>query len=68
MTNTMKETKEDLPKICNTCDHCIYIGEGDYICDANEPIIVMEDHCPNDNFWYCTGCDYEDIEFYGEEE
>ena len=27
------------------CDNCVYIGEGDFICDkgAGEPVIVVED-------------------------
>lgn len=48
-------------KVCVNCDHCIYIGEGDYICDADDkPIIVMEDHCPNDNYLCCGGADWEE--------
>ena len=42
------------------CEHCIYIGEGDYICDADsELVLVMEEHCPNDNYWYCAGTEWE---------
>ena len=48
-------------KICITCDHCIYIGEGDYICDSGDiPVIIMEEHLPNDNYWCCAGTDWED--------
>lgn len=56
----MKKKKDEEIKICLNCSHCIYIGEGDYICDADEPIIVMEEHQPNDNYWYCAGCDWEE--------
>lgn len=57
----MWKTKSKQPKICNTCANCIYIGEGDYICIAdNEPIIVMEDHTPNENFCACNECDWEE--------
>lgn len=60
---------EKKPDICNFCDHCIYIGEGDYICDVDSPpVLVMEDHTPNDNFWYCAGADFEDDEFSIEED
>lgn len=49
------------PKICNNCSHCIYIGEGDYICDAQEtPILVMEEHCPNDKYWWCNESEWEE--------
>ncbi len=52
--------KDDI-KICINCDHCIYVGEGDYICDADsKPILVMEEHCPNDNYWYCAGSEWEE--------
>ena len=51
------------PKICINCSHCIYIGEGDYICDAdNEPIIIMEEHTPNENYWCCAGSEWENDE------
>ncbi len=54
---------KDEIKICNNCDHCIYIGEGDYICDADEkPIIIMEEHLPNDNFWWCASSEWEEEE------
>lgn len=46
-------------KICSNCDHCVYIGDGDYICDVDEPVVVMEDHCPNDNYIYCGLADWE---------
>lgn len=41
-----------------TCANCIYIGEGDYICDSNM-VTVMEDFTPNDNYNYCNECDWE---------
>lgn len=54
------EKRKDDEKICITCDHCIYIGEGDYICDADDnPIIVMEEFSPNDNYWHCAGSEWE---------
>ena len=55
-----KKKQNKIPKICVTCAHCVYIGEGDYICDVDEPIIVMEEHCPNENFCYCGGADWEE--------
>lgn len=54
-------TKKEREKICYNCDHCIYIGEGDYICDADyEPKIVMEEHEPNDNYYWCAGTEWEE--------
>ena len=60
MKNKKKKSKETEFKICPTCTHCVYIGDGDYICDVDEPVIVMEEHIPNDNYWYCAGCDWEE--------
>lgn len=56
-----KHKKDTTPKICSTCDNCIYIGEGDYLCDVNM-VLVMEEHQPNDNYDYCNECDWEPIE------
>ena len=31
-------------RTCETCDHCVYIGEGDFICDRrDEPVLVIDD-------------------------
>ena len=33
-------------KVCSDkCEHCIYIGEGDFICDLNLAIVI-EDWIP----------------------
>lgn len=46
--------------ICNNCEHCIYIGEGASICDADvEPKIILDDWIPTDDFWWCAGSEYE---------
>lgn len=32
------------PRVCETCDHCVYIGEGDFICDRkDDPVLVIID-------------------------
>lgn len=41
-------------RCCDTCDCCVYIGEGDYICDKGTPFIVKEDHCPSDYYCACN--------------
>ena len=41
-------------KCCDTCDCCVYIGEGDYICDKGTPFIVKEDHCPSEYYCACN--------------
>ena len=49
-------------KVCSpeTCDHCMYIGEGDFICfkgidEVNklEGVVVMEDWEPTDMYLHC---------------
>lgn len=50
--------EEDNFKCCDTCDNCIYIGEGDYICDVNY-VLVKEDHIPNEDYNYCNETDWE---------
>lgn len=41
-------------KCCHNCSCCVYIGEGDYICDKGTPFIVMEDHCPSEFYGACN--------------
>lgn len=58
-----KKKKVKKPKKVKTCDQCCncqYIGEGDFVCMLNEPVIVMEDFCPNAEYMYCGGADYEE--------
>lgn len=46
------KNKQRRIRVCHNCSCCVYIGEGDYICDRGVPFIVMEDHCPSD--FYCA--------------
>ena len=39
---------------CHNCSHCIYIGEGDYICDKGSPFICMEEHSPSIYYGACN--------------
>lgn len=55
---TSNDSKTPVPKCCHNCANCIYLGEGDYFCSEND-VIVMEEHCPNDNYNYCNECDWE---------
>ena len=48
--NNKKVTKY---KCCDTCPHCTYIGEGDFICDKGQPFIVKEDWMPSDFYLAC---------------
>ena len=43
-------------KICDPgmCDECIYIGEGDFICDLHQTL-VMADWEPTEDYLICMG-------------
>ena len=54
-------------KICVNCDNCIYVGEGTFICDAQDgPVVVMEDFEPADDYFICGGADWEAGDSYVE--
>ena len=38
-----KHKKVTRHKCCDTCPHCTYIGEGDFICDRGVPFFVKSD-------------------------
>lgn len=54
-----KYRRWDKPRVCDPgmCDHCQYIGEGDFICDVfiNDPegCLVVEDWKSTDNYLRC---------------
>ena len=36
------------------CEHCLYIGEGDFVCDLNDDYkIVIEDFEPTEDYLIC---------------
>lgn len=38
------------------CDHCMYICEGDFICDKEaEAVIVVSDWEPTEDYLWCQG-------------
>ena len=47
------------PRMCDPgmCDHCQYIGEGDFICDRDfsdpEGVLVVSDWEPTENYMRC---------------
>lgn len=45
-------------KNCYCCDHCVYIGEGGYMCDVCSEIVV-DDWAPTEDFYICGGKDFE---------
>lgn len=48
---------KEKPRMCDPgmCDNCIYIGDGDFICDRGpgKPVLVEEDWEPNENYLMC---------------
>lgn len=40
---------------CFDCEHCQYHSEGDSYCDYEEPIFVLEDWMPTEDFRWCEG-------------
>ncbi len=50
---------KEKPRMCDPgmCDHCQYIGEGDFICDRDlsdpEGVLVVEDWEPTANYLSC---------------
>ena len=49
-------------KMCQNCEHCIYLCEGDFICDMDEPTLIMEDWQPTEDYYNCGGVDFEEQE------
>jgi len=54
-----KQHKDE--RCCHLCDHCIYIGDGDYICDESNDIVIA-DWEPTDDYFSCLGKSFESIE------
>lgn len=40
---------------CFNCDHCLYICEGDYICDLDNSLIIEDFSDPTEDFFFCDG-------------
>ena len=45
---------------CFNCNHCTYIGEGDYVCEMSFAFVIR-DWTPNDDFYHCKGKDFENL-------
>lgn len=46
-------------KCCENCDNCVPIGEGDHVCIAGEPVLILDDYEPTEDYLYCDGEAYE---------
>lgn len=52
-----KRNPKDRLKNCHCCDHCIYVGEGGYMCDVHNEIVI-DDFEPTEEFYMCNGKDF----------
>ncbi len=48
-------------RMCETCANLLPIGDGDHICDASSPVMVMEDYEPTDDYCWCKGKHWEEM-------
>ena len=54
----VKKVKRGRRMICDPggCDHCIYVGEGDFLCDNTDDeayVVVMSDWEPTEQYPHC---------------
>lgn len=55
----MSNKKKKRNGTCETCCHCIPIGEGDHICDETDiPELVIEEYAPGEKYLWCGGKKY----------
>lgn len=50
-----KHVMQRCSKCCENCINFTPIGEGDHICIANEPVLILDDYMPTENYFYCKG-------------
>lgn len=46
MTSTERGMSKKEDKTCESCDNCVYVGEGDFACDEKDYEIVIEGWVP----------------------
>ncbi|MCI9626494.1 MAG: hypothetical protein HFI90_06900 [Clostridia bacterium] len=51
--------KKNIVPMCENCENFIPIGEGDHICIAGMPIIVVEEYTPTEDYFWCKGKRFE---------
>jgi len=61
-----RRVKRPIVKSCENCEHCTYIGDGDYVCfaDPSDAQIVKSEHIPTDDYFCCEGKDWSRIGRY----
>lgn len=62
MSKRKKKCRPMSDKInCFNCAHCIYIEDGDYICDMNNEPVLTDFVVPWEAFYQCNGKDYQEL-------
>jgi len=46
-------------KKCETCDECVYIGDGDYVCTKEIParVVLVNHSTPEEDYLWCKNDD-----------
>lgn len=52
----MKKKKKKCPD-CSLCANCVYVGEGGYLCDMKQTIVI-EDFEPTPDYMACDGKEF----------
>lgn len=57
----MKRRHRECRRNCYFCDNCTYIGDGGYMCDVDNSIVI-DDWEPTEDFFSCFGKEFVSIE------
>lgn len=55
-----KKRTPDRERHCFNCDRCLYICEGDYLCELSNEVVI-DDWQPTEHFASCQGKDFKPI-------
>lgn len=55
-----EQEKQKLIKVCATCEHCVYICEGDYLCEETNHIVYTDYGSPTKYNFKCKGKRWKD--------
>lgn len=54
-----RSKKKSIAIMCENCENFVPIGEGDHICTAGAPIIVVDEYAPTEDYFWCEGKEFE---------
>ena len=57
MKRTCKKNKTN-KILCENCENFVPIGEGDHVCTAGVPVIVVEEYAPSEDYFWCHGTEF----------